>query len=586
MASSTQGASSSYATLVAVTPRLFERAADPRAVALLGQAVSDVLDNDRSVAIVRQMVADLESAHSSALAEEINAQWAPPLTALLGLLRQHLHNQRVAASSANPTSVTLRDKIIAALEAGVDTPSAIGQYIQSPATVVSRVLRQLAAEGRVTKDPDDSDRRQRRYRLLDPDTVIDAKPDDVPTPLVHGIGDVGVLIEFAERQAQINARHGAALLPDLIAAGSNSRIEPGLRVPALAVAGVIVRSIGDRGAADDALDLSAVADSIARETTNDDLLARAAYERARATLFAAPHQVDDCLSELDRAEYHAAKSVGSASSIRLGWCEYTRCLIVDSTEPHLAMKHAQLALEHFKDAEFAYGQTATLVIQARVGYIVDRDKGADAAFQALSSANRHGFIRLMAESAFWAGESVSETNSPRAQRLFNTAAEHFEAVGSRSWRALASASLVLSKAECRGSDISKDDAERLLGDLQLVRYGFERSLTEDWSASTSWAAAVFTRRLGSWTRLAGQFDTAATVLTEAVQLYRGAGDPRGEALALAGLLAAQRQHRVVEDDDTAEAQALTERTPDVGTAPHDALKMFDDNPCAEPLAAV
>lgn len=586
MASATQGSTSSYATLVAVSPRLFKRPADPRAVALLGQAVSDVLDHDGSDTCVRRMVADLESARSSALTDEINAQWAPPLTALLGLLRQHLHNRRVAANSVDPASVTLRDKIIAALEAGIATPTAIAHHVQSPATVVSRVLRQLVAEGRAAKDQGASDRRQRRYRLLTEPSEVSSDQDTLPEAPLRGMADIGALVAFAEDQARINARRGGALLPDLVTAGANSRIGPDLRIAALCVAGVIVRSIGGRGAAEDALDLSEAADAIAQEVADESLLSRTAYERARALLFAAPQDIAPCLAELDRAERYAAKSLDTAARIRLGWCEYTRCLINDSTEPHLAMKHAQLAMDHFTEASFTYGQTATLVVQARVGYVVDREKGADAAFRALSLANRNGYLRLMAESAFWAGESVSDGDSARAQRLFRTASEHFEAAGSQSWRALASASLVLSQAECRGNAIAKAEAKRLVKDLQLVQKGFERTIEGDLASSPSWAAAVFTRRLGSWTRLAGLFDTATTMLEEAVSLYRAAGDPRGEALALAGLLAAQRQHRIVENEDTVEAQTLATSAVEVGSAPHDAFKLLDDDPCAEPLVAV
>ena len=108
MTTSTQQPISAYDTLVAVAPRLFSREADPRAVSLLGQAIADVLDGDGADAVVRRMVADLESARAEAIAEEINAQWALPLAALLGLLRQHLHNRRVAASAVNPASATLK----------------------------------------------------------------------------------------------------------------------------------------------------------------------------------------------------------------------------------------------------------------------------------------------------------------------------------------------------------------------------------------------------------------------------------------------------------------------------------------------
>ena len=36
--------------------------------------------------------------------------------------------------------------MLAALDVGIDTPTAIGEDVQSPTTVVSRVLRQLASK--------------------------------------------------------------------------------------------------------------------------------------------------------------------------------------------------------------------------------------------------------------------------------------------------------------------------------------------------------------------------------------------------------------------------------------------------------
>jgi DNA-binding MarR family transcriptional regulator len=585
MTASAQTPVSAYDTLTAVTPRLLSRDADPRAVSLLGQAVSDVLDRDGTDTVIRRMVADLESAHADALADEINAQWALPLATVLGLLRQHLHNRRVAANSANPTSITLRDRIVAALEAGVDTPTTISRHINSPVTVVSRILRRLAAEGTVTRQGSDSDKRIRRYRLVNADEqVSDAAGRERETG--RGISDPRVLVTFARTQLRLNAKPAAVLLPDLVAAGSDTRQPPDVRVAALAVASTMVRSVGGPTAADDAMDLSESADLIARQTEDDALLARAAYERARAILFAFPQQVDLFAEEIDRAEAHARRLDDIEAFERLGWCNYSRCILHDRTQPDLAMKYAQHALEYFDKADSNYGRAAARVAMTRVGYVIDLDGAKSTAFEAFSLANRGGFLRLMAESAFWAGEVVSDTEPERAQRLFRTATQHFEAVGNHSWRALASLSLSLSKAEYSGDAIDEDDARRIVEELLGVQRAFETHLSDDPAASMSWATAVFRRRLGSWLRLAGDFSAATHELTEAVRIYRATANTQGEALALAGLVAAKRGHPRVEEDDALTAQQnVTSGRPDTGSAT-DVVAQLLDKPGGELLVAI
>jgi hypothetical protein len=163
---------SPYEMFTAIRPRLLNRPADTGAVSLLGQVVCDVLDGTESD--VLQAIADLESARSSAAAATINERWELPLAGLLGLLRQNVHNRTVQAAANDPSSTTLRDKVLAAIEAGVDTPTAIGEHVHSPTTVVSRVLRQLADDGRVELAEGGEDKRRRPYRLVETTAEVGA----------------------------------------------------------------------------------------------------------------------------------------------------------------------------------------------------------------------------------------------------------------------------------------------------------------------------------------------------------------------------------------------------------------------------
>jgi len=157
---------SPYELFAAVRPRLLNGSADISAVSHLGEAISDVLDNGCPDADVRLMIADLEAERANAEAGEINGQWSLPLTSLLGLLRQTMHNREVMAAALDPSSTTLRGKVLAAIDAGVTTPSAIGPHLHSPTTVVSQILLQLANEGLVEPAEPADDLQQRPYRRV------------------------------------------------------------------------------------------------------------------------------------------------------------------------------------------------------------------------------------------------------------------------------------------------------------------------------------------------------------------------------------------------------------------------------------
>ena len=161
------GEATRYETFADMSPRLLSRGADPNTVSLMGQTISDALDNGCSDRDVQLIIADLEAARSNAAVEEIDPMWALPLAGLLGVLRQSSHNREVMAAALNPSSTTLRDKVLAAIDAGVSTPTDIGARVQSPTTVISRVLRQLADEGRVEPGEPVEDRRQRPYRRVE-----------------------------------------------------------------------------------------------------------------------------------------------------------------------------------------------------------------------------------------------------------------------------------------------------------------------------------------------------------------------------------------------------------------------------------
>jgi ribosomal protein S25 len=176
------GQVSPYEMFAAIRPQLLHRPADPSAVWLLGQHVSDVLDNGCPDSDVQLMISDLEAERANADNGEIDGQWKLPLTSLLGLLSQNRQNRDVLKAALDPSSETLRDKVLAAIDADISTPTEIGARLQSPTTVVSQVLRHLADKGVVEPAEPVEDQRERSYRRVD-------ETDEGVEDTAEGVGD-------------------------------------------------------------------------------------------------------------------------------------------------------------------------------------------------------------------------------------------------------------------------------------------------------------------------------------------------------------------------------------------------------------
>lgn len=161
------GQHSPYQTFAGIHRRLLHRPLDVGAVSQLGQAVSDVLDSGCPDEDVQKVIADLEAARATVKAGELDSEWGLPLTTLLGLLNENMHNRAVGVAALNPKSPTLRDKVLAAIDAGVGTPSAIGAEVRSPTTIVSLVLSDLVDEGQIELAEPIEGEYQRSYRRVE-----------------------------------------------------------------------------------------------------------------------------------------------------------------------------------------------------------------------------------------------------------------------------------------------------------------------------------------------------------------------------------------------------------------------------------
>ncbi|OBA30874.1 hypothetical protein A5766_15150 [Gordonia sp. 852002-51296_SCH5728562-b] len=530
---------------------------------------------------IQDAVDTLESARRSAKREgtPIAYEWAVPITTLIGLLRQHLHSLASAVAKRTPSSTPLRQKVLAAIDADISTPTSISAFVGSPVTVVSRTLRELTESGRLTWVPDDNDKRVRRYtRSVE---LVDSIPSDVKTIDVTLIDRPALLVQFIYQQSKLNIRETTLFVNDLASIGSSPKSAPSVRVDALCLASMIIRRTGGSADGTESLDLAQSALELSQTTLDARSLARAYYERARASLFAYPYDTGAVLNDLDRTDKAATSIEGPERDIRHGWCAYTRALILDRQGDERAIQKIAEARDCFDSADDTYGIAASDVTKIRLHYLFNAPNSPNIA-TSMSFAISHGYTRVAAECSFWAGELIVHSEPVRAREHFTYARDAFTAVGSVSWGALAAASIITTELDCGARTLDTGAARRLAVELSALGQTFLHDST-DQSLQRSWAAAVFRRYIGVCERYAGDFIAAQEAFDESRRIYRSTANTVGELAATAGLLAARRESIAVEDSDIASAKAQVLAGSD--RAPDESILDEVATPCGE-LSAV
>ncbi|WP_020110659.1 hypothetical protein [Rhodococcus sp. 114MFTsu3.1] len=536
------GQPSAYDLLVESAPQFVQGRADDRTVSLLGQAVADVLTSAPTDRQLQELVETFEQVRST-ISSDSGGEWNASIVGFLGLLRQHLRNRHDRSETANPTSATLRAKVLTALEAGFSNPTAISGFVDSPVTVVSRTLRKLVDEGRVERRANEgaNDGRVRNYDVVSQPAHTLTGPMGDPDEAELSSIEPSILIPFAERQIRTNPMTATELVPDLVAVGRRQANSPSDRVAALSAASVITRATAQPDAAGLASDLAQVMEAVARDSADSVLLACAAYESVRSGIVArGKTNLDEWFAELDAAELHIAHREDAAACFRRGWIEYTRGLLHGPSSPEDAEYRCGQAVKFFEKAESDYGRCASLILIARS--LHHRSEGiaaVESAEAAVSIAQKHNYVRLLAESSLWLGEALVDQERARAQRLFRLSSDSFKLCGARSWYAVAECSREMASA-LQGDGFS--DASRTIALLQkLVSLRASFASPEDATDGVlrSWAYACISRRIGVVARhVAGERDAAIEYLSLAAEIYSARRDGRGLALALAGLSAA------------------------------------------------
>gem|GEM_PF-4130521 len=525
-----------------------------RTASALGQAVSDLIDApETDTRILQDAVETLEDARRSAKSKgaDIADEWSVPITTLLGLLRQHLHSTTSAAAARTPSSTPLRQKVLLAIDAGIDTPTSISAFVGSPVTVISRTLRELTQSGDLTWVTDKDDKRVRRYKRIVEHASPPARVTNAIDPTL--IDCPALIVTFVYRQSKLNISETPQFVNDLASIGNSPKSAPSVRVEALCLASMIIRRTGASPDGMESLDLAQSALELSQTTLDPKLLARAYYERARASLFAYPHDTPAVLDDLDRTDKAAISIEGPERDIRHGWCAYTRALILDRQGDVRAIQEIAEARDYFGSADDTYGIAASEVAQIRLHYLFNAPNSPDVA-AGISYAISRGYTRVAAECSFWAGELIVRSEPVRAREHFTYARDAFTAVGSISWGALAAASIIIADLDCGARTLDSGGARRIAAELTSLGQTFLHESPHQ-SLQHSWAAAVFRRYIGVCERYAGDFAAAQHAFDESRSIYRSTANTVGELAATAGFLAARRESVAVEDADIAEAKA-------------------------------
>jgi hypothetical protein len=541
---------SAFDMFVSAAPRLLGRRADEATASQLGQALSYVLDNSHGESDLYSLIAELEAARSDALGRDDGSQWSLPLSALLGVLRQRLHNLMVLAETSDSTSDSLRDRVILTLRSGMDSPSAIAKKIGSPPTVISRVLRQLAAENLVEQLPrkPGDDKRVRRYVLVpehaDDDERTDAPAFTIPEELTD-LADPQTLINFSQEQVQHNPALCGPLQTGLQRIGLDPSLDGSTRVAALSTASVIVRCASPDNP-DACLDLSESLFDIAHRHDDPFLWARSSYERVRAGMLADRTNSSTYLDELDHVDKQIAGDSGREAELLRAWVLHTRSLLLSANDSDKAIEYATGAAEHFRSVDFPYGEAAALTVVAREHHKNLRSAEAyDAASHALDLANSHGFLRIMAESNLWAGEALFEGGHEQAPYFLRSASQQFRALRLDTWHILAESSLAVAMWR---PDSSEEDAKKVIDALERTRSMLDDNDDVEKFSVKAWADACITRRIAVVARLHGDTDLAEDLFHHSREVYEELDNRVGLAMTVVGLTALRHGLRQLDDE--------------------------------------
>lgn len=553
-----------YERFSAIALRVLRAKPDVSAAAQLGQSVSYVLDSGHREDELHSLISDLESARVEATRGDIAEEWRLPLATVLGVVRQHLQDERIRRETADPSSKRLRDRILVTIRSGVTTPSLIAKAIDSPPTVVSRVLSQLTQDGVIgfTKGSS-SDKRIREYRLIpvrsagslvDTEVVADGnhRSNGSRAGDLTSLSDPQTIIGFARQQIQVNPTICRALQPGLQRVGMDPSLAPAIRVQALATAMVICRSLPSSDP-EECLALAELIRDVAQLDDSPLVRARASYEEIRARLMDRSADGGQCAAQLDDVISSLTDDRSPAADVMRGWIAHAKSLIFSRTDAEAAVKHADESAARFRavgkgipESLPKYGECGALTVRAREQLRLLRSRPAyEDATTALEIANRNGFVRIMAEANLWAGEAALDCEPAAAPRYLETAAQLFTGLQLETWRLFAESSLAVydlgpnrlgrshPERESRQSKTPKSAAD-VIKILDRTAAELENQGNADMFWSTSWASACVTRRTAVVARWDGDRERAKQRFERCIGIYEQLGDPAGLAMAVIG----------------------------------------------------
>jgi tetratricopeptide (TPR) repeat protein len=513
---------------------------------LLGQTLGGMLsapvrDEDISVALAKAQQATARYDETEIEGAIVRSLLAMVSNVLLGFEAGQKAKADIAASRP------LRLRLLLLLQDQPLTPTQISEGLNSPPTVVARVLRALREAGAVEllEVADLADRRTRLHQItplgrrqlaaagLLAGTLSADRPQLDAASLAPIVMDgshrmVASVVALAQN---LRRRDGSS--PIVIDTLLETLDQVGSDRDRAAVLGEIVVQLRTSKRAADREQVQPYLDELGTLAAHGDPLVatRFHYETARYLMLQRDPAVQPRVQEaLGEAERYAQQVPEPAGVKWFAWCTYTRAVLArQNGELADAVKLGEDAAGHFAQVSDHVGQCAALLLAGRCQASLDqRGEARESLEQAVAAATRGGVDRQRADAQYWLGQIDLGGSPSAAEPQLDEAKQTYQDVDDIPSSVVALSGAVAAEF-LRRKQVPESYSERFERLCHLAM------LLPDHDG----ASGLVWRRLGTIDRERGNTEHAASLLQRAVSAYAAQRDLLGQIASLSSLAVAR-----------------------------------------------
>lgn len=529
---------------------------------LLGQLAAELVTSDASTVELSHLIATTQNAESSSSDGSSAGEHGRQLLFrfLLGLLQGVLVERRAAVSKGTGSPLTVRQRALNLLALAPQNPSSVSAKIGCSFATASRALSRLREQGLVDYVPS-SDEADGRYRMcelteigekhLDDRFLGQVKETDEESPEVsdESYDYRDAVVSLTGAVADLN-KHDPALAAKLypaLEALKEQVADTDLRAAALGELSVLARSKPDLVTADQSrrwLD-----ELVALATHGSPLTAaRAHYERARWTMRYRNSNDLEIEMDLEAAQKYAAEAGGPDGADRTAWCLYQRSSrALWRRDWAQAISLADAASSAFTKLDDHHGWLASRLVSARARFAHgDVSTSHDELVRVVEAAKCGGYKRQLADGLFWLGQAKILNDDPVASATIMEAANNYDALGDRDWRAVAKASA--ETAIFMAGEMDSAAAKSLRKQLAKAQSEIEKSEGAGSSPAHFFKLASIARQIAVLSAFAGDRPQAARAWKRALKDFNQSDSPEGVSVTLASYWLAERRSGAHRDE--------------------------------------